>query len=297
MVLAVYAVIALFLLYVLYLHISTFFNRRRYLHIPSVPVPLSWKWYIGHIPVMQQKGKDMGLVGESFSFVRVVDQIRKDLETNSCVIFFPNAGVIFTISIPIISRVFSDHKTFLKVSAKNSRLTYVNGVRVFGPNGMLTEPGTEVWYHKRKMMDPAFQKKFLRSLMTDMTHSANQLCRYLETKKSEETQDIYNVMNRVALEVVCTCGFSLKEDFISLETSALNLAAETILNVMSMTFSSRNRFSFLLPWKFRKEKASLKESSELLRGTMRKLLAERIEKNSKFPEDMSNDILDHIIRG
>ena len=239
----------------------------------------------------------MGLEGVSFSFVQVVDQIRKDLETDSCVIFFPNAGVIFTVSIPIISRVFSDHKTFMKTSTKNSRMTYVNGVRVFGHNGLLTEPGTEVWYHKRKMMDPAFQKKFLKSLMADMTHSANQLCRYLETKKSDKTLDIYNVMNRVALEVVCTCGFSLKEDFISLETSALNQAAETILNVMSMTFSSRNRFSFMLPWKFRKEKSSLRESSELLRGTMRKLLAERIEKNAKFPDDISNDILDHIIRG
>ena len=147
------------------------------------------------------------------------------------------------------------------------------------------------------MMDPAFQKKFLKSLMGDMTNSANKLCHLLERKKSQNSLDIYSILTRVALEIVCTCGFSLNNDFIMLERSALNEAVENILEVLYLGFYSTTGFSFNLPWKFREEKARLKEASALLRGTMRKLLAERVEKNTKEPDNVSNDILDHIIRG
>lgn len=45
---------------------------------------------------------------------------------------------------------------------KENKIGFVNGNRVFGNNGILTEEGSDIWYFKRKTMDPAFHKQFLR---------------------------------------------------------------------------------------------------------------------------------------
>ena len=203
--------------------------------------------------------------------------------------------MVYTLQIPVIARVFSDHKTFMKRKPEETGLCYVNGVRVFGHNGMLTDPGTERWYHKRKMMDPAFQKKFLRILMSDITKSAENMCMYLEDHKDQKTFDIYNLMNRVALEIVCSCGFDLRDDFILNEDSRLNKAVTNVFDILAI--ASLHFFDFWLPWKFRSEKRSIKESAGLLRGLMKEHLAVRLDKISKDPDGISNDILDHIIRG
>ena len=296
MVLAVYAVIAASFIYVVYVHISTYLMRRSYSHIASFPIPLTWRWYLGNVSLMQKKGSEMGLEGSSFSFSKVAEGLRKELGTETFVIFFPGVAVVYTVSIPVVSKVFSDHKTFLKEDPRAGRLAYVNGERVFGHNGILTEAGTDVWYYKRKMMDPAFQKKFLKCLMGDMTNSANKLCQYLEGKKSQSAFDIFGILNRVALEVVCTCGFSLKDDFIMRETSDLNTATETIFEALTLNFRASGS-SFWLPWTYRDEKRRLKDACALMRGTMRALLTERMKKNSEDPESISNDVLDHIIKG
>ena len=300
MVVAVYAVIAVATISVVYSHVSTYFKRKCYSHIPSIPIPITWKWFLGHIPHLQNKRQEREKKGLfEHSFVNLSEDFRKELgtETNTIVFHFPGLSFIYTVSTDVISRVFSDHKTFMKAGPYHNRLAYVNGVRVLGYKGLLTEAGTEVWYHKRKLMDPAFQKKYLKDLMGDMTISANKLCHYLQQKKSQNSLEIYSVMNRVALEIVCKCGFSLKDDFIMMERSELSEATESILEALALSFTSGGGYSFKLPWKFRAEKVRLKEGCALLRGTMRKLLAERVDKNTKEPDHVSNDILDHIIRG
>ena len=253
---------------------------------------------MGHLPLISKKRQEMEKRSLSNSFILLFEELRRELGTETFVFFLLFRNTIFTVSNPIISRVFSDHKTFMKASPKVSELMYVNGTRILGKKGLLTESGTEVWYHKRKMMDPAFKKTFLKSIMGDMKNSADKLCHLLEQKNSQKSLDIYSILTRVALEIVCTCGFSLNDDFIMLEQSALNEAVDTMLEVVCLAFpESPTGFSFKLPWKFREEKARLKEASALLRGAMRKLLAERMDKNNKEPNLTSNDILAYIIKG
>lgn len=230
------------------------------------------------------------------NFSLLLDLIRQDLDSNTIVLFFANRHLLYTIHVPVVARVLGDHRTFMKVPAKEARLAYVNGERIFGDNGLLLEPGTEIWYHKRKMMDPAFQKKYLKCLMEDMTRIANKLCHYVEQKCADgKIVDIYNIMNKAALEIVCTCGFSMQDDIISLEESEINKAAAEVLEIVP--FSLRNSFGFWVPWKFKEEKERLKNANRFLRDSVRKILTDRIEANSKNPDSTSNDILDHIIRG
>ena len=44
----------------------------------------------------------------------------------------------------------------------------IAGTRCWGEFGLLNEPGTHVWSAKRRLMDPAFHKTFLRTTMTGM---------------------------------------------------------------------------------------------------------------------------------
>ena len=281
------------LVVLVYLHVKSYLERRRLSHIPSIPVPISWRWYFGHTHYIHKKRLELG--GKGFDFAVLCEALRQDLGVDTYVLFIFNKNMIYTLRIPVIARVFSDHKTFMKRDARQTGLSYVAGVRVFGENGILTEPGTEKWYHKRKMMDPAFQKKFLRILMGDMNSCAEKMCQYLEENKGQKTIDIYNLMNRVALEVVCTCGFDLKDDFIMAEDSKLNKAVSCVFDILAL--ASLHFFDFWIPWRFRPEKKRLGESAGLLRGVLKKHLSVRLEKIAKDPSDISDDILDHIIRG
>lgn len=229
-------------------------------------------------------------------FAMILDWIRKDLNVNTMVLFVSNRNIMYTIHVPISAKVLSDHRTFMKNGARESKVAYVNGERVFGDYGIIMERGTEVWYHKRKMMDPAFQKKYLRCLMEDMKTITNKMCNVLEQKhdSNQKIVDIYSLLNKVALEIICTCGFSLREDFIMLEESELNKAVTDMLEIIPI--SLRESFTFWMPWKFNQEKKRLKEANSFLRGTVRKIFETRIKTNSENPDASPNDILDHIIR-
>ena len=230
-------------------------------------------------------------------FAMILDWIRKDLNVNTMVLFVSNRNIMYTIHVPISAKVLSDHRTFMKNGARESKVAYVNGERVFGDYGIIMERGTEVWYHKRKMMDPAFQKKYLRCLLEDMKTITNKMCNVLEQKhdSNQKIVDIYSLLNKVALEIICTCGFSLREDFIMLEESELNKAVTDMLEIIPI--SLRESFTFWMPWKFNQEKKRLKEANSFLRGTVRKIFETRIKTNSENPDASPNDILDHIIRG
>ena len=287
--------LSLLLTTLIYLHLSLYRTRKLYSHIPSFPLPLSWKWVGGHIDLIWDRRRQLG-DHRIADFSLILDWIRRDLESSTMVIFLANRIMIYTIHLPLTSRVLSDHKTFLKVGARDAKLAYVNGERIFGDNGILMDPGTEIWHHKRKMMDPAFQKKFLKCLMGDMNRITDKLCHYLEQKcEGGKILDIYSIMNKTALEVVCTCGFSLNDDFIMLEESELNTAVVDMLRIIPL--SLRHQFTFWIPWKFREEKERLKVKNALVRGTVRKILDARIKSNLENPDSRSNDILDHIIRG
>ena len=279
--------------FLIYIHVTTYFERKRLSHIPSLPLPISWKWYFGHTTAIQKKRLELG--GNGFDFAVLFEALREELGVDTYVLYIFGGSIIYTLRVPVIAKVFSDHRTFMKRKPEETGLCYVAGVRVFGPNGILTEAGTEKWYHKRKMMDPAFQKKFLRILMGDITKSSEKMCQYLEDNKDQKTIDIYSLMNRVALEVVCSCGFDLKDDFIMAEDSKLNKAVADVFDILAL--SILEFFTFPLPWKFRSEKKRLKESNGLLRGIMKEHLSVRLEKITKDPDGISNDILDHIIRG
>ena len=286
-----YIIVGLVLILAIAVHLYTFVRRSKYKHLPQPPLPFRWNWLMGHAPlILNQVKKDINTV-ESFK------KIGQDLGAETFALFFgfhSNSYVIISVEIDFISKIISDHRKFWKVGPKNNPLAFANGVRVLGDHGILLEPGTDVWYHKRKMMDPAFLKKNLKSLMDKMNDSSNKLCQHLREKHDQKIVDVYDVFMKVALEVVCTCGFNLEDDFITLTDSKVNNAVNDLFAGVMVAF--HNRTTYWMPWKHQKEKKSLKNSADLLREKMKKHLQERYDAVAAGT-DTHNDILSHIIRG
>ena len=283
--LILYTILACGFLYCLYLHIKKYFERRKYRHIPSYVIPLRWDWYIGNANIFKAKMQQYGT-----NHITVFEYMRKELESDTCA-FFLLKNFIYTVRLPVISRVISDHDNFKK--GNEQTLQYVNGNRLFGHKGLLTEIGTEVWHKKRREMDPAFKKKYLKMFMDNMNNSAKKFCKKIKDKSaSDRPVDIFAQMNNVAAEVICTCGFDINDD---LTMKRISECSVKLIDTLETYIKNKRAFS--IPWKYRAEKEVLKTSISTCRNILKQYLAVRIEKLQNDPGSVSSDILDHIIKG
>jgi len=282
-------VLTLFAVY----HVYIVSKRSQYSHFPSPPIPISPLWYFGHLFLFTKLSKIHGL-----SLNVILEVIRKETGGETiALVFGPKfRGMVYTVKTSINSKILSDHRTYLKREPENTLVDFIQGQRFLGRKNLLLDQGTEIWHNKRRIMDPAFQKKFLRQLMDKMTHSADQLCAQLTNMSEQGVINIFPVMNRTALEVICTCGFNLYDDFITKEDSKMNKSVNELFEVAAL--HAFNWMSFLLPWKYTEEKATLKRTATYLRDYMKDHLKDRFEAISRDQEkDKTNDILSYIVKG
>ena len=272
------------------LYLITYLKRRRCYHIAHIPLPCSPKWIMGHVGTIGQKAK---LVG--FNLTAIMEAIRADLAgADTITVFYPGPKppLIYSVRHGFYSRVLSDHRTFMK--GKEAALGWLDGNRILGKHGLAQEPGTPIWYHKRREMDPAFKKSALRSHMDRINRAATKMCTHLQESETRECIDVFPVAMRTALEIAATCGFNFPHaDFITKEDSPLNTAVAEIFRIGSIKVF--NPISFALPWKFRKEKAIVKKQATFLRGNVTSHLQERFDAIAAGT-DTSNDMLSHVIR-
>ena len=247
---------------------------------------------MGHALLIKNRAKQF-----DFHTAEIFKSIGQDLEADTFAVFVgfhSDSCWIISVDIELVSKVMSDHKTFWKVGTRDNPLSFANGVRILGDHGILLEPGSEVWYHKRKMMGPAFLNKNLKCLMNKMNESSNKLCQHLHESRDQKITDMYEVFIKVALEVICTCGFNLEDDFITSTDSTVNDAVNDIFTGVVTAFF--NKLTFWMPWKFREEKVSLNNSAVFLRDKIRGHLRARYDA-VKAGLDTHHDILSHIIQG
>ena len=276
----------LLFLYISY-NIFIYFKRRQYAHIARPKLKAGPLWFIGHaLPLSSRIGPDT-------CFTDVMLEISKELGEENFVLFVLHVNFLVILNADMPATILMNHRVFLKMGGKKDNMSYINGNRVFGDRGMVTEIGSEVWYHKRRVMDAAFHKNSLKDLLGQMNDISKKLSLYLTEKNQETSLDVHPVFVKVALETVCRCGFNLNDDIIFSEDTLLMDAFETIFYATQLQFQCC--LKFLSPWAFKKEKAALKKHVNMVRSSLKKRLNDKIE-SQKTNTDQVKDMLYYIIR-
>ena len=271
------------------LNLYLFWQRRKFRHLNSLPIPLGPLWFLGIVPDINRRAKLRPLK----NFPDLFSEYHQETGWDVFVIHLFIRDIIFCVDLGIIAPVLTDNKTFLKTRDIHRLFAWVAGVRMFGEYGLLNDPGTEVWRAKRRIMDPAFHKNFLRTTMGGMNRVASKLIMVLESKEGTVFDVSYD-LTRSAFEAIAICGFDWDEDQIeemSGEQEEMVKMANVIVRDLATVF--KERFIYNLPWRRREEKRYFRESVTFIRSIIRKRLQERLDK--KGPQ--KDDILSYIIRG
>ncbi|KAJ8045530.1 Cholesterol 24-hydroxylase [Holothuria leucospilota] len=114
---------------------------------------------------------------------------------------------------------------YLKPAINYEMVVKICGER-FAGHGLLSETNHERWSHHRRVLNPAFHRKYLMELMYIFEDSAKRLTDFLATQADGEKEvNLKDAFERVALDVVAKAGFSIKEDMISKRTTCSDAIA------------------------------------------------------------------------
>lgn len=263
-------------------------KRRQYTHFVSPPIRAGPLWFFGHALQLGER------VNPDTCFTDVMLEMSRELDSENFVLHVLSVNFVVILDKTTPAKILTNHRVFLKQGGKKDNIAYINGNRVFGERGLVTEVGSEIWYHKRRVMDAAFHKNSLKGLLGKMNDISKKLSLYLSESARRENLDVYELFTRVALETICRCGFNLNDDLIYSHDVLLPKAFNDIFYATQLQFQCC--FKFAMPWNFRKEKQQLKKSIDMVRSSLAKRLSDKIE-SQKLHSDSEKDILHYIIKG
>ena len=268
------------------LNIYIFVNRRQYRKFKSPKIPKTPFWFMGHIPGLQQKINKFPDKGKFTNMYDYLDELSCDM----LVLFFFAKSVVICKDLQIIPTVLNDRSTFLKAIDLSGNFEIIAGVRFFGKHGLINDIGTNVWKSKRRIMDFAFKKAFLKTTVDSMGPVVRKLIRVLRTKA--DTGSVFDIgvfCDRMALEGISICGFDWDSQMMQEIGDMPIQTAHSALVASSIQLN--HSLAFKLPWTYKAEKEEVRKLLPPMRGFMKKHL-ENVQKSS-----LKNDnILSHIIR-
>ena len=276
-------VLALSAIGYLVLNLYLYNIRRTYKHINSPPISRNLTWFLGILPDFKKR------LQVSPNGAQVLAQYHHDYKWDLFVLPLFNKNIIFCMELDVISKVLADWKTFPKDKGYKEVFAFINGVRIFGNYGLLSDPGTDVWQAKRRAMDPGFHKTFLKSIIPEMNIVVDKLMNNLKKRSSSTVSDVCLDMNQSAFEAISSCGFNMSSSVMATHGQHIVKTVPLILEAMTLTMRES---SFKYPWKWRKEKKTLKESVEVIRDLIKDLLLERM----KIDSPGNPDLMSHIIK-
>jgi cytochrome P450 len=264
------------------LNIYIVLERRKYKHFKSPPIPASPIWFLGVLPeFLSYTKKTKGLV--LYEFYRVYGW-----ELFVIPIFTRN--FIFCMDLQILYKVCNDRIKFPKTDDIQKILGSIAGERIFGDHGLLSDPGSDLWAAKRKVMDPSFHKSSLKTIMIDLNMVTDHLVNRLQNNCSSAELDIFKELTRASFEFISVIGFNWNQELLLKHGEETLSEMITVIDTISLAF--REIFTFDLPWNRRREKRKLKEIIPKVRQFIKGHLLNRM---SNVGNDQ-DDILSHIIR-
>ena len=271
----------------IFLNFYLYFVRAKYRHFQSPPLFPSPLWFMGHfldISVRRKRSpnKNLGQLLAEYHFEYKWDMFR--------VSFFKD-NIVFCSALSSVKRIITDAESFPKSRVMLEAQARINracgGNRVAGKSNIFTLPGGETWRKKRKAIDSAFKKSFLRNTMGNLNKIANELVESFDSIADEGVHDITTNLNWSSMTAVSVCGFDWDEKLLKEQgQNALDLVT-LIFNVTAC--SIKQPYKFPLPWNFQEEKEKFTKVSLEVRDAMKVHLEKRIKVGKR------GDVLSHII--
>ena len=270
-----------------FLNLYLYYKRSKYRDFPSPPIPLTWTWFMGHLPDLKERKVKF----PNKSFVQLTAEYHKEYHWDMVRLSFFNQNFVFCVDLPVVKKILTDEVNFPKSSFMIDITKLVNrgcGHRLFGELSMLSVTGGNIWRAKRRILDPAFKKSFLRNSMRGMNKVTRKLEKELENKTDGSVFDIMLDLTRSAMQAVSICGFDWNEEMVDKnQNNAMNMAD---LTMEIFAIAIKNSFQFSLPWSYQELKNRFKKITLSIRHIMKNHLENRLKNGN------SGDILWHIIR-
>jgi cytochrome P450 len=242
---------------------------------------------MGHLPDLKTRksrspNKNLAQLMAEYYFDHHWDMLR---------LSFFKENILFCVDINVVPKILTDPVNFPKspfMLDAQARINKACGEKLGGNFTLLMMPGGEIWHAKRRILDPAFKKSFLKTTMLGMNKVVCNLMDALVDKTDGRVFDIAVDLNRTAMEAVSVCGFDWNQKLIQEHgQKALDLAS---VYVEILAVAIKQPFEFSLPWNNKVIKERFKNAALSVRDAMKIHLEKRIG------YDSSGDILSHIIR-
>ncbi|KAJ8686996.1 hypothetical protein QAD02_022790 [Eretmocerus hayati] len=173
-------------------HLCTHFNKAGRL-INKIPGPTVVPLIGNLLHLNVPEGKVYKLVG------RIADEFYPIFR-----FWFPSFPMVFIRHPNDMSEILSSKVNINKGSAYDN-------MRHCGNDGLIFSGG-EKWYHRRKLLNPAFSPNMLKVSSAIVSEHAEKLTQYLESQGDESVQELMPLFLRLTLDIICETGMGINLD-------------------------------------------------------------------------------------
>ncbi|XP_030829781.1 cholesterol 24-hydroxylase [Strongylocentrotus purpuratus] len=258
--------------------------NRKYGHLPS-PRPRSF--FTGHLSPINAVAKKM-----EFPVLTLLHQWTRDLGPVFWVRFIIQP-MVFCSNPPTVKEVSLDSR-HLKPHSLYDRFHSVFGERFMG-YGLLSEVNHEKWHTRRALLNPAFNRKYLKQMMDLFDESATRLRDHLIPLADDKTLvRMLEHFNNVALDVIGKVGFDM--DINAVENSDCPFPSAVALALQGINVAFQNPLTLVDPRsKARQYRRSVRDAVKLVRNIGQDCIEKRREAKKKG-EELPKDILTCILQ-
>uniref|UniRef100_A0A452T404 Cholesterol 24-hydroxylase n=1 Tax=Ursus maritimus TaxID=29073 RepID=A0A452T404_URSMA len=248
-------------------------------HLPSCP-----SFLLGHLPDFWKKDEVCGRVLQDV-FLDWAKKYGPVVRVN----VFHKTSVIVTS--PESVKKFLMSTKYNKDSKMYHAIQTVFGERLFG-QGLVSECDYERWHKQRRVMDLAFSRSSLVSLMETFNEKAEQLVEILEAKADGQTPvSMQDMLTCTTMDILAKAAFGMETGMLLGAQKPLSRKVKLILEGIT---ASRNTLAKFMPGKW-KQLREIRESIRFLRQVGKDWVQRRREA-LKRGEDVPADILTQILK-
>ena len=266
--------------YIMYL------RRLKYAHIPGPPVKNFFK---GHFDEFVNETKRRGLPTAHFE--------REILQTYGevALMWLYHIPMLIVASPDLIKEILVT-KNYPKSELIYASMNSVYGQRLLG-TGLVTNMNKENWKIKRRLIDHAFHRKYLKLLVPQMNSCCEIMINKLAEKADGKTQvHMLNELSNLTLDVICKVGFGVDFNVILSKNAPFKKAVETALQSAQDTFVASPLEMIRRLFSASTQQKDAVEAIKFLRETGKELIQKRQDEIKNGGDDLPLDLLTCILK-